>query len=252
VSKASVSFGIHAVLALLEHQPENIKEIYCIQGTLNSRLKSLVQLAQQQGISVQFFQSKKLTDLAEGGRHQGVAAVTLQGVTAVKQYDLFTILDGLEKPALLLILDSIQDPHNLGACMRTANAAGVDAVIVPKDKAVGITPVVSKVASGALETTPFVQVTNLARTMDQLKERGIWLIGTSDAATQSLYQTDLKDSIAIVMGNEGKGMRRLTQEKCDILANLPMQGSVESLNVSVATGVCLYEVLRQRVGALVV
>lgn len=247
MSKAPVSFGIHAVLALLEHQPENIKEIYCIQGTLNSRLKSLLQLAQQQGISAQFFQNKKLTDLVGGGKHQGIAAVTLQGTAAVKQYDLFTLLDGLEKPCLLLILDSIQDPHNLGACMRTANAAGVDAVIVPKDKAAGITPVVSKVACGALETTPFIQVTNLARTMEQLKERGIWLIGTSDAAAQSLYQTDLKGSVAIVMGNEGKGMRRLTQEKCDILASLPMQGSVESLNVSVATGVCLYEALRQRV-----
>jgi len=250
MSKTSLTFGIHAVLSLLEHQPENIKESYCMQGVLNTRLKSLVQLAQQQGIAVQFFQSKKLTSLAQGGRHQGVVAVTLSGVSDVKQYDLFSILDALEKPALLLILDSIQDPHNLGACLRTANAAGVDAVIVPKDKATGITPVVSKVASGALDTTPFIQVTNLARTMEQLKERGVWLIGTSDAATQSLYQTDLKDSVAIVMGNEGKGMRRLTQEKCDVLASIPMLGSVESLNVSVASGVCLYEVLRQRLSAI--
>ena len=178
-------FGIHAVQSLLEHQPENIKEVYCLPGKLNPRLKTIMQLAERHRISVQQFSNKKLTDLVAGGRHQGVVALTVQDMSATKQVDLFALLDSLQRPALLLILDAIQDPHNLGACLRTANAAGVDAVIAPKDKATGITPVVSKVACGALDTTPFIQVTNLARTMDQLKEKGVWLIGTSDQAQQT-------------------------------------------------------------------
>ena len=159
--------------------------------------------------------------------------------------DLIEILDGVEAP-LLLILDCVQDPNNLGAILRTADGAGVDAVIAPKDKAVGLTDTVRRVSVGASESVPFVKVTNLARTMRDLKERGIWLVGTSDQATQSLYETDLKGPIAIVMGREGEGMRQLTEKECDFLVQFPMKGKVDCLNVSVATGVCLYEAVRQR------
>ncbi|MDA9830052.1 23S rRNA (guanosine(2251)-2'-O)-methyltransferase RlmB [Akkermansiaceae bacterium] len=159
--------------------------------------------------------------------------------------DLVEILDGKEKP-LLLILDCIQDPNNLGAILRTADGAGVDAVIAPKDKAVGLTDTVRRVAVGAAESVPFVKVTNLARTMRDLKERGIWIVGTSDQASQSLYKTDLKGPIAIVMGREGEGMRQLTEKECDFLVNFPMKGTVDCLNVSVSAGICLYEAVRQR------
>ena len=159
--------------------------------------------------------------------------------------DLFEILDNKEQP-LLLILDCVQDPNNLGAILRTADGAGVDAVIAPKDKAVGLTDTVRRVAVGAAESVPFVKVTNLARTMRELKERGVWLVGTSDQATQSLYETDLKGAVAIVMGREGEGMRQLTEKECDYLVNFPMKGTVDCLNVSVSAGVCLYEAVRQR------
>lgn len=159
---------------------------------------------------------------------------------------LFDLLDDLDRPPFLLILDQVQDPHNLGACLRSANAAGVDAVIAPRDRSVGLTDAVRSVACGAAEHTPYVQVTNLARLLDQLKERGIWLVGTADRATQTLYEIDLTGNLALVMGSEGSGIRRLTSEKCDFLARLPMAGKVESLNVSVATGVCLFEAVRQR------
>ena len=159
--------------------------------------------------------------------------------------DLFEILDNKEQP-LLLILDCVQDPNNLGAILRTADGAGVDAVIAPKDKAVGLTDTVRRVAVGAAESVPFVKVTNLARTMRELKERGVWLVGTSDQATQSLYETDLKGAVAIVMGREGEGMRQLTEKECDFLVNFPMKGTVDCLNVSVSAGVCLYEAVRQR------
>ncbi|MDB4641578.1 23S rRNA (guanosine(2251)-2'-O)-methyltransferase RlmB [Akkermansiaceae bacterium] len=159
--------------------------------------------------------------------------------------DLFEILDNNEQP-LLLILDCVQDPNNLGAILRTADGAGVDAVIAPKDKAVGLTDTVRRVAVGAAESVPFVKVTNLARTMRELKERGVWLVGTSDQATQSLYETDLKGAVAIVMGREGEGMRQLTEKECDFLVNFPMKGTVDCLNVSVSAGVCLYEAVRQR------
>jgi len=167
-------------------------------------------------------------------------------VSRLDESDLFAMLDKLSEPAFLLILDGVQDPHNLGACLRTAEAAGVHVVLAPKDRSVAVTETVRKVACGGAERVPFVQITNLARVMDQLKEAGLWLVGTSDRAERTVYDLDLSGPLAIVMGSEGKGLRRLTAEKCDFLAQIPMSGSVESLNVSVATGVCLYEAVRQR------
>ena len=169
-----------------------------------------------------------------------------QRMQEYNENDLYDLLDQLEDTPFLLVLDGVTDPHNLGACLRTADAAGIQAVIAPKDNAAGLTPTARKVASGAAETVPFIPVTNLARTLDNLKERGIWLTGTSDKASQNLYQADLKGPMALVMGAEGAGIRRLTEERCDFLVSIPMQGQVSSLNVSVATGVCLYEALRQR------
>lgn len=167
-------------------------------------------------------------------------------ITTRDEAFLFTLLDDLVVPPFLLVLDNIQDPHNLGACLRTADASGVQAVIAPKDRSVRMTKAVRTVACGAAENVPFVQVTNLARLLEQLKKRDVWIVGTSDGAEQSLYELDLTGPLAIVMGSEGKGLRRLTTEKCDFLVHLPMAGSVESLNVSVATGICLYEAVRQR------
>ena len=161
---------------------------------------------------------------------------------------LFELLRGSRSPAFLLILDNVQDPHNLGACLRTADGAGVQAVVIPKDRSVHLTPAVRTVACGAAEHVPLIEVTNLARLLDQLKEAGVWLVGTADKAPKSIYEIDLTGPLALVMGSEGKGLRRLTAEKCDFLASIPMQGSVSSLNVSVATGVCLYEAVRQRTG----
>lgn len=167
-------------------------------------------------------------------------------VAELNENDLLDLVSILPRPALILILDSIQDPHNLGACLRTAAAAGADAVVAPKDRAVGITDTVKRIASGGAENVPFIRVTNLARTLEQLKDAGVWIVGTSDKAAQSLFDIDLKGPVAIVMGAEGEGIRRLTQENCDFLARIPMKGKVDCLNVSVATGVCLFEAVRQR------
>lgn len=183
---------------------------------------------------------RKRAEEARQNRHSGG-----REAKALNEGDLNDLLDGVDAP-LLLILDCVQDPNNLGAILRTADGAGVTAVIAPKDKSVGITDTVRRVAVGAAESVSFVKVTNLARTMTDLKERGVWFVGTSDRATQSLYETDLKGPIAIVMGREGEGMRRLTEEQCDFLVKFPMKGKVDCLNVSVATGVCLYEAVRQR------
>lgn len=239
-----IVFGIHAVNNLLKRSPERVRELYIQQNRDDERLQSIVSLAKKNHLHIQVVKKGFLDDKAEGN-HQGVAA-RAKPVQAKGENDLYAQLDSQDAPAFLLILDSITDPHNLGACLRTADAAGVQAVIAPKDKAVGITATVSKVACGAAETVPFYQVTNLARTLDELKERGIWLYGTAGEASESVYKTDLKGPIAIVMGAEGKGLRRLTREACDHLINIPMAGDVSSLNVSVATGVCLFEAVRQR------
>ena len=241
---SSSVFGIHAVQALLEHQPASIKTIYFPQGRINDRLSSLCVQAEALGISVGYVSSDELDKKVDQQRHQGVVADIKN--EAKKTIDLIGFVRQINEPIFLLILDTIQDPHNLGACLRTADAAGVHAVIAPKDKSVGLTPAARKVACGADQTVPFFQVTNLARTLDELKELGIWLYGATAEALPSVYEQDFVGNVALVMGNEGAGMRRLTQEKCDMLFHIPMKGRVESLNVSVATAVCLYEVVRQR------
>jgi 23S rRNA (guanosine2251-2'-O)-methyltransferase len=211
-----------------------------------ARLQELRTLAGNAGIAIQDADDQRLDRLAGGERHQGVV-VELVPRAGDPETQLEEALEALgEAPPLLLVLDGVTDPHNLGACLRSADAAGVAAVIVPRDRAVGLTPVVRKVAAGAAETLPLVQVVNLARTLRELKERGIWLVGTADDAPRTLYEVDLKGPTALVLGSEGEGMRRLTREACDELVSIPMGGAVESLNVSVATGVALFEAVRQR------
>jgi len=238
-------YGMHAVHAALEKEPENITRIWLEQSRRDQRGSAIMGLAKQNGIEVERVTRDELDKRVPDATHQGVAAES-KAKAALDEAGLKQLLDNLDETPFLLILDGVTDPHNLGACLRTADAAGVHAVIVPRDKACGLTPVVRKVASGAVETVPFVQVTNLARTLKSLKERNIWLIGTDLDTEQDLYQADLTGPLALVMGAEGKGMRRLTREHCDFLLKLPMQGSVQSLNVSVSTGICLYEAVRQR------
>lgn len=239
-----IVFGIHAANNVLKRSSERVREMYVQQGRDDERLQELYSLAKQNGISVQVVKKAFLDEKAEGN-HQGIA-LRVKPAQVKGDNELLRQLDALDEAPFLLILDSITDPHNLGACLRTADAAGVHAVIAPKDKAVGLTSTVSKVACGAAETIPFYQVTNLARCLKELQDRGIWLYGTAGEASESVYKTDLKGPVAIVMGAEGKGLRRLTREACDHLIHIPMKGDVSSLNVSVATGVCLFEALRQR------
>jgi 23S rRNA (guanosine2251-2'-O)-methyltransferase len=244
MNKTNYIYGIHAVLAALQRNPNSIDCILLQQQRHDQRLQEILNLAQKNAISVKTVSREELDKLVNGMVHQGVvASAQLQTYT---ENDLQDLLDQLQEPPFLLILDGVQDPHNLGACLRSANAAGVHAVIAPKDNAVGMTATVLKVASGAAQATPFIQVTNLARVMRGLKERGIWIFGTSDAAEQSIYQCDLRGALALVCGAEESGMRRITREHCDSLASIPMFGTVSSLNVSVATAVCLFEALRQR------
>ena len=241
-------YGIHAVTALVRREPRAI-EVLCVAGARQSkRLAELERLARDQGIAVEHLSRVEL-DARADGRHQGVAARMTQGHTlaAVDEAGLMALVQRTERP-LLLILDEITDPHNLGACLRTADAAGVTAVVVPRDGSADLGPVVRKVACGAADTVPFVRVTNLARTLRALRDAGVWLVGTSDGAPGTVYDQDLTGATGIVMGAEGSGMRRLTAEHCDFLVKLPMLGTVSSLNVSVATGICLYEALRQRSG----
>ncbi len=241
----NLAFGIHAVEAALKKSA--VSELWVDERQKpNPRLKKVLDLANRGQVKIVRRPREELDKLTNGERHQGVLAHLIQQTTAVKQEDLMSLLDELDHPPFLLVLDGVTDPHNLGACLRSANAAGVDAVIVPKDNAVGMTPVVRKVACGAAEDTPFYQVTNLARTLRDLQQAGVWLIGAAGETDGDIYQTDLKGPLALVMGAEGKGMRRLTREHCDLLVKIPMAGTVESLNVSVATGVCLFEALRQR------
>ncbi|WP_263081149.1 23S rRNA (guanosine(2251)-2'-O)-methyltransferase RlmB [Endozoicomonas sp. Mp262] len=238
-------FGLHAVQSLFETKPERILELWIQKGRTDKRINQLVDDARGQGIAVRFVERNRLDAKVEGV-HQGIVAK----VAAAKVYregDLEDLLDSLDTPPFLLVLDGVTDPHNLGACLRTADAAGVHAVIAPKDKSACLNATASKVACGAAETVPLVQVTNLSRTLAWLKERGIWVIGTAGESSGNIYQADLKGSLALVMGAEGKGMRRLTRDHCDSLIYIPMAGAVSSLNVSVATGVCLFEAVRQRV-----
>ena len=237
-------YGIHALEAVIQREPERLIEMFVLKGRQDDRLLNIVNQARRFGIAVQFCQRKALDDKVSGEQHQGVVAKAKPG----KQYDeadLARIVASADVP-FLLILDGVTDPHNLGACLRTAEAAGVHAVVVPKDKSATLTPTARKVASGAADVIPLVQVTNLARTLRDLQQAGVWIVGTAGEAQQSLYDCKLSGPTALVMGAEGKGMRRLTREHCDELIKLPMAGTVTSLNVSVATGVCLFEMVRQR------
>ena len=238
-------YGLHAVQAALEQTPGGVTELWIDAQRHDKRMAVIVDLAKHAGIVVHDSDRREMEDLVPGCRHQGVVA-RCAAPREFDESDLEALLERLDVPPFLLILDGVQDPHNLGACLRSADAAGVHAVIAPKDRAVSLTPVAVKVASGAAQTVPFVQVTNLARALKDLKERGVWLVGLDGHAEQSLYELDLRGPLALVMGAEGQGMRRLTKEHCDFLALIPMVGSVESLNVSVAAGVCLFEALRQR------
>lgn len=237
-----VVFGFHAVLARLRADPKSVVEVFVDETRNDARGKDLIAAAQRAGVRVMRVPTKRLDGFYGGGRHQGVVArVEVRNLAD----NLDELLEGVENP-LLLVLDGVTDPHNLGACLRVANAAGAHAVIAPRDRAAGITPAVSKVASGAAEATPYLMVTNLARTLGELKAREVWIIGADERAAKTLYEADLPRSIAWVLGAEGEGMRRLTRETCDLLVRIPMRGEVESLNVSVSAGICLFESVRRR------
>lgn len=238
-------FGIHAATTTLNRDSKRVKGMWVQKGRNDNRMQKLLDLAAQQGIRMQWTSRKELDDMAEGGVHQGVV-VAVEPIQAKNEQFLDSMLDKLEEPAFLLVLDGVTDPHNLGACLRTADAAGVHAVIAPKDKSAPLNATASKVACGAAEVVPYVLVTNLARTLKDLQQRGIWITGTAGEAQTLIYDADLKGPMALVMGAEGKGMRRLTREHCDHLVKIDMAGEVSSLNVSVATGVCLFEAVRQR------
>jgi len=239
-------FGLHAVSILLKRNPARVRRLVLQKGSRNTRLQPLLERAAELGIAVADEERQTLDRLCDGGRHQGVVA-ECEPLRALGENGLDRLLESSDEAApLLLILDGVTDPHNLGACLRTADAAGVLAVIAPRDKSAPLNATAAKVACGAAEVVPYVQVTNLARTLKLLQQRGIWITGTAGEAEQSLYQVDLTGPQALVMGAEGKGMRRLTREHCDQLVNIPMAGEVSSLNVSVATGVCLFEIVRQR------
>jgi len=243
MSSPKVLFGFHAVGVRLKTAPQSVIEIYADPTRKDARMRQFLERAHEAGARVIEADGMRLAKLAGSHGHQGVAA-RVQALPA--SHSLDDLLDGIEGPPLLLVLDGVTDPHNLGACLRVADGAGAHAVIAPKDHAVGINATVAKVASGAAETIPYFMVTNLARTLGELKERSIWCIGTSDDAPRNVYQADLKGPVALVLGAEGAGMRQLTRKTCDELVSIPMRGAVESLNVSVASGVCLYEALRQR------
>lgn len=238
-----VVFGFHAVLARLRADPGSVIEIFVDEARNDARARDLAAAAERASVRLLRVPAKRLDGFYGGARHQGVVA-RIEPQSGAASLD--ELLEQLTEPALLLVLDGVTDPHNLGACLRVANAAGAHAVIAPKDRAAGVSAVVSKVASGAAELTPYYMVTNLARTLEELKERNIWVVGADAAAKDELYRADLPRAIAWVLGAEGAGMRRLTRERCDTLVRIPMRGAVESLNVSVAAGIVLYESLRRR------
>lgn len=237
--------GIHAVTELLNQRSSAVAQLFVQTGRNDKRVSSIRDLARDSGIEIAEM-SKEEMDKRFAGVHQGVAAIASGETRTMSEKELLIMLAGMDHDPLLLVLDGLTDPHNLGACLRTADAAGVDAVIIPKDKSVGLNSTVRKVASGAAETVNLVSVTNLSRCLESLKEKGIWIIGAADTAEKTLFEQDLTGAIALVMGSEGSGMRRLTREGCDHLVSIPMAGQLSSLNVSVATGVCLYEAQRQR------
>ena len=243
-------YGLHAVQALLKSSPQQVQELLLLRGRKDQKLQKIIRQAEQNDIAIRYVDRRALDEkVGDDGNHQGVLAICA-GET--KLYDeqflksLLQELEGKSEAPFLLILDGVTDPHNLGACLRSAEAAGVHAVIAPKDKAAGLTPTARKVACGAAEVLPFVTVTNLARTLQMLQQAGVWIYGAAGEAEQDVYQASLTGPLALVMGAEGPGLRRLTRENCDYLIKIPMAGEVSSLNVSVATGVCLFEAVRQR------
>jgi 23S rRNA (guanosine2251-2'-O)-methyltransferase len=237
-------YGFHSIEAILNKEPERFLEIYALKGREDKRLNPIINEARRFGISVQFMQRKALDNKSKGEQHQGIIA-NVKAARTYSERDLDDIIAREDNP-FFLVLDGVTDPHNLGACLRSADAAGVHGVIVPKDKSAKLTGTARKVACGAAETVPLIQVTNLARTLRDIKEAGVWVAGTAGETDTHVFDASLTGPIAIIMGAEGDGMRRLTREHCDILVKIPMVGTVSSLNVSVATGVCLFEVLRQR------
>lgn len=249
MSQLKLLFGFHAVTARLRHDASSIEEIYYDPSRRDRRMTDFLKAVESAkgtpGVKIKVIQAdgKRLDGMAGSSRHQGVVARAQEVSLAL---NLDELLDGISGPPLLLVLDGVTDPHNLGACLRVADGAGAHAVIAPKDRAVGLNATAAKVASGAAETVPYIMVTNLSRTLRELKDRGIWVVGTSDDAPADIYGTQLTGPMAIVMGAEGEGMRRLVRETCDSLMSIPMAGGCESLNVSVASAVCLYEAVRQR------
>jgi len=240
---ADLVFGIHAVEAFLQRAPQDVLELFVMKDRDDKRMQPIIQLARQNGVSVQFCNRKTLDDMVSG-QHQGVVAkARLQ--SSGNEADLAAIVEQQAKP-FILILDGVTDPHNLGAILRSADAAGVHAVVAPKDRSVKLTSVVRKVACGAAESVPFITVTNLARTLRELQDAGVWIVGTAGETDTLVYDADLKGPLALVLGAEGEGLRRLTRETCDALVKIPMFGTVSSLNVSVAAGICLFEAVRQR------
>jgi len=236
-------FGFHAVIARLRAQPQSVRDLYVGNARHDRRVRELIERAEAAGVAVHAVDDARLAALAGNDRHQGVVALVAGGMP---HRTLDDALENLAEPPLLLVLDGVTDPHNLGACLRSADAFGVHAVIVPKDRAVGVNATVAKAASGAADTVPVITVTNLARSLRDLQARGVWLLGADTGGAESLFDADLSGPIAWVLGGEGSGLRRLTRESCDRIIGIPVQGSVESLNVSVAAGVCLFETRRQR------
>ena len=242
-----VLFGFHALTVRLKTAPDTVQEVHVDAGRRDARMRSLIERAREAGANVVDSDDERLTKMAGGPRHQGVVA---RVKPVVLSHSLDEVLEGVEAaeedPPLVLVLDGVTDPHNLGACLRVCDGAGAHAVVAPKDHSVGVNATVAKVASGAAETVPYLMVTNLARALNEMKERGIRIIGTCDDAPQTLWEADLRGPVALVLGAEGPGMRQLTRKTCDELVSIPMAGAVESLNVSVAAAVCLYEARRQR------
>ena len=243
--KLEAVYGLHAVTTLLQRKPEQIVELWVQKGRDDKRMQQVIALAEAQALHIMDAEKGLLNQKVEEASHQGVIAWRKPQQQQNEKH-LPDILDNMQGTPLILILDGVTDPHNLGACLRTADAAGAQLVLAPKDRSAPLNATAAKVACGAAEVIPYIQVTNLARTMKDLQERGIWIVGTAGEAEQSVYQQDLRGPVALVMGAEGTGMRRLTREHCDFLANLPMAGEVSSVNVSVATGICLFEAVRQR------
>ena len=240
-----IIYGIHAVEAALRKQPENVLQVFVQHGRNDNRIKKVVDIAKNSGVSLQSISNDKLKEKCPKARHQGVVAEIRSRRAATVSHD-----DVLQKESLLLlVLDEVQDPHNIGACLRTADAIGVDAVVVSKNRSPALTPVIRNVASGAAETVPYIMVSNIARALEKIQDNNVWVIGTSGDASHTIYDCEVNNRLALVMGSEGKGMRRLTREACDELVSIPMQGSVESLNISVATAVCLYEIRRRQTGS---